>query len=743
MRIKTEQLSLSAGEISPELHARRDLARHAAAARRIENGIVLAEGVVTKAPGTRFVAEARESLAAGMMIGVEGRDGSDSVAAVLLGDFVRFYKDTGVIVQSAGSTTPYELALPTAYRGTDLSVLRWAQSNDVLFLCGVGRPQTLSRFSDTDWRFADYDNLRGPVRKINTTATTILASDVTGTVNLTASADLFVEGHIGSLWRLDDADLSAVPAWIALESVSAGARRRNRGLVYEALNGASTGPNAPTHTEGDVSSGNAQVTWRYIDNGKGYVRITAVTGPRNAVAVVTQRLPATVATGSGTTRWHEAAWSNAPDVGWPDRVMIFDQKICWCRGDEIWITRAGDFYDFDVDDTDLSAIPLRVTPQGGGSGTSRIKIEWVLGAGILVIGGSTGEYVMRGAGAADAITITNVKVLPDNSNGSSAHRPAIAERGAIFIGKDKRRIYYAAFDRLAETVDADDITLFARHILKGDAVDLAYQRDPNRLLFVRLANGQLRVLTFNPKQEVIGWARRLFSGDFVESMAVIPGPKSSMQLWLLVRREIGGLTRRYVEVMQPFFEAGQDDERAQDATGAWFVDAGLSTTFPAPVSTLKVPHLAGRSVRIFADGGDRGLATADAEGNIGLDRTAREVLVGLPLTLRILPLPFEARLQTGPTGGKLKAATHASIDLTASAGGKVRIGADDNPGLFEPLHPTGSGRIGQPVALQHGSIRVPVESGSGRELLAEIVHEEALPFTFAGIAPALDIEGGA
>lgn len=742
MRIGIEQLSLSAGEISQELHARRDLARHAAAAELIENGIVLAEGVVTKAPGTRFIDEARPSKAAGLMIGIEGRDGADSVVAVLSGDFVRFYKEAGVIVQGEGSATPYELTLPTSYRDADLTLLRWAQSNDVLFFCGLSRPQVLSRFGDRDWRFSDYENVRGPVKNINITATTIVASAVTGAVNLTASADLFLPGHIGSLWRLDEADLSTVPAWVALENVSAGARRRNRGNAYEALNSGSTGPNAPVHTEGDVSSGSGYVTWRFIDNGKGYARITGVTGPRAAVAQVTQRLPATVASGSGTTRWHEAAWSDAPDAGWPDRVMIFDQKICWARNDQIWITRAGDFYDFDVDDTDSSAIPLRVTPQGGGSGSSRIRIEWVLGSGILVIGGSTGEYVMRGAGAADAITISNVKVLPDNSNGSAAHRPAIAERGAIFIGKNKRRIYYAAFDRLAETVDADDVTLFARHILKGDAVDLAYQRDPNRLLFVRLATGELRVLTFNPKQEVIGWSRRILSGGHVESMAVIPGPNATMQLWLLVRRTLGGRQRRYVELMQGFFEPAQDDKAEQDASDAWFVDAGLSQTFDAPVTTIIAAHLADAQVRLFADGGDRGLATADAEGRIGLDRPARTVLVGLPMSLRIKPMPLEARLPSGPTGGKLKAATHVNVDLTASAGGKIRIDADDNTGPWEPLHLTGADRPGQPLRLLHGSVRVPVESGSGRVLRPEIRHDEALPFTFAGLAPALDIDGG-
>jgi len=736
MKLRPEQLSLAAGEISQELHARRDLSRRAAAAERIINGVVLAEGCIAKAPGTRFVAEARQSGGAGLMVGVEGRDGADSLVAVMDGQFVRFYNDRGVILGASGA---YELALPTDWAGQALARLRWAQSNDVLYFCGLGQPRLLSRYADTDWRFSNYANVRGPMKPINTTATTITASAVTGTVTLTASAALFQPGHVGTLWRLDDADLSTIPAWVALEPfMVAGAYRRNRGNVYYCVSnasGATPGPNPPTHTEGDVSSGYNYPVWRYIDNGKGYVRITAVLSETSAQAEVVQRLPLSLT--GGTTRWHEPAWSDVEGVGWPDRVVIFDQKICWGRGDELWITKPGDFYDFDVDDTDASAIYFRITPQGAGSGTSRLNIEWLLASGILVIGSSTGEYVLRGSAAPDAITATSGKVTPGASNGSAAHRPVVAERGVIFIGPDRRRLFYAAFDRLAETVDPDDLTLFARHILKGGAHDIAYQRDPNRLCAVRLASGELRFLTFNPKQEVIGWSRRVLAGGTVEAMTVIPGPSGTMQLWLLVQRTIRGAPRRYVEIMQPFFEPLAEDIEAQTSAGAWFVDSGLQTTFASPVTVLRLPHLAGQSVRVFADGGDRGLHTVADNGEITLDRPAQSVLAGVPIATTIRSLPVEVQLQTGSSAGLRKAANQITLDLTASAGGKVRAIVDGERRPWEPLQATGRAVPGAPQPLRHGSVMVPLDAGSGRIVSIEVQHDEAMPFTLAGWTPSL------
>lgn len=733
MKLLAEQPSFAAGEISQELHARRDLSRNRAGARRIENGVVLPEGVITKAPGTEFIAEARDVISPGLMVGVEGRNGADGAVVVMAGEFARFYKDGGVVVTEGGQ--PYELVLPTQYRNVDLSPLRWAQSGDVLFFAGVGPPRLLQRFADTDWRFVDYENENGPVRTINTTTATITASAATGDILLTASAEIFKPGHLTTMWRLDDGNLAAVPSWVAAENVAAGAMRRSRGNVYEALNAAGTGPNPPSHTEGEVSSGGNYVIWRYIDNGRGYVKITAVESGTAARATVTQRLPATVVS-AGTTRWYEPAWSD--EEGWPSHVLIYDQKLVWAREDRIWITRPGDFYNFDTDDTDESAIPLRVTPQGGGSGTNRINIEWMLGQGILVIGGSTGEFLLRGSGAADQITASSVKALPDNSNGSAAHRPVIAERGALFIGKDRRHLYYANFERLSETVNVDDLTLFARHILKSGARDVVYQRDPNRIAICRLENGELRFLTFNPGQEVVAWSRRTFAGT-VESLCVLPNADDGMSVWLLVRRTINGVSRRYIERMRPFFEAIESDERAQTATGAWFVDAGLKAEFSGPVTQLSnLGHLAGETVRMFCDQSDWGTAVVSADGTLTLPRPARVVLIGLPYTLRILPLPLETRVQWGQTLGQFKTANRIVVDVTASAGGRVRIvGAP-----WEPIQQTGPLAAGAPTPLLHGARRLMVNGGSAQEVLVEIEHDDALPFTFAGLSPALDVTGG-
>jgi hypothetical protein len=72
--------------------------------------------------------------------------------------------------------------------------------------------------------------------------------------------------------------------------------------------GADAGPNAPVHTEGDVSAGQGKQTWRFLHPGYGFVRITAVTNGNAAAGTVLTQLPATVVSGA-TYRWSPPAWT--------------------------------------------------------------------------------------------------------------------------------------------------------------------------------------------------------------------------------------------------------------------------------------------------------------------------------------------------------------------------------------------------------------------------------------------------
>jgi hypothetical protein len=61
MPVSTMQPSFSGGELAPSLHARVDLAKYATGLKTCRNFVVQAHGGVANRPGTKFIAETKNS----------------------------------------------------------------------------------------------------------------------------------------------------------------------------------------------------------------------------------------------------------------------------------------------------------------------------------------------------------------------------------------------------------------------------------------------------------------------------------------------------------------------------------------------------------------------------------------------------------------------------------------------------------------------------------------------------------
>jgi len=503
---RLERVSGAQGELSPLLRARvNDLAKAGAADARLENLTPLPEGARTRTPGTRFIAPWKDETRPARLMDFEVSLG-DSYMLAFNGGVMRVFRNQAPILIPAG-TAPYELAHP--FPDNQLDALFKAQVKGTMFIAGGGRPRVLVRNLDNDWSLTEYVPTEAPVRLQNTDKTwTIQASAETGTVTLTASKATFLAGHVGSIWRLDEADLSTVPNWKAIESpIAVGQRRRNKGRIYEVvtLNATTgdTGPNPPVHDDGDVFSSGGNVTWRFISNTGGYVRITAVASPTSATAIVLDRLPQRAVT-APSYRWFEAAWSDVR--GWPDAVSVSDQSLVWTRNNEYFISRPTDLYSFDLLDEEDSAITAAINAPDG----KLTEIVWVLPIGVLVLGARSNEWLIRGAqNAFERLTPTNQRAIPQGSRGSfKPHQPVMVDGGAVFIGRGGRSLHFVRFDGATEQIEFQNFTTFSRQMLRAGARQLAWCQDPNPVLWVRMADGTLRGLTLMTEQDVAGWHRR-------------------------------------------------------------------------------------------------------------------------------------------------------------------------------------------------------------------------------------------
>ena len=631
----------------------------------------------------------------------------------------------------ASPGVPYELAV--SYTEADLPNIRYAQNGNIIFLACTGKkPQVITRSGHTSWAIADYDHKKGPVQEQNLDeAKTITASGQTGTITLTASSSLFQAGHVGSIWRLDEKDLSITPAFKTNEAAAnlpVGALRRNNGKIYrvETAGSEGAGPNAPNHDEGLFYSGLNNPVWAFDSSASGYVRITAVASGTSATATVISKIPSAALT---TYRWFAPEWSTVE--GWPSQVLLYDNRLIWARGNKIWMTTLGDFYDFSITSTDESAIAVSLSSSEG----KLVEIAWMLNSGVVVAGTDSTEWTVRGKEAFATITLSTIRAIPSGTEGSSSHRPLGIDGGVVFIGRSRDRLHFAQFDPLNENVKLQELTLFSKRILDAGAYGLAYQRDPHRLIWIRKGDGTLSCVTFRPDQDVVGWARRVMTNGFVEDIAAIPSADASRsELWMVVRRTINGVARRYVEVMQPFFAAL--DVNVPTAEGAWFVDSGLARQGGAPVSTLAgLEHLIGQEVLIMCDGVQHVSRVVSSTGTITLDYPATNVLVGLPIPTDIRSLPLHVVSQSGSGRGKKKALRQISIELFESKDGFFS-------GLAEyqtPISYSGARTLGGAQPLDGGIVRLEITATPEQEPRFTLTTPGLYPFTLLGFTASMEL----
>lgn len=314
------QPSFTGGELSPSLYARVDLARYGTSLRTAENVIVLPYGGVENRAGFRFVKATKDSTKSAILIPFEY---STEISYVIeLGDeYARFYFDGEPVMSGM---THVEIVTPWAE--ADLPLVRYTQSADVLYMVHPDyAPQELRRTSATSFSIGDYEFENGPFREVNTDeAITVYSSAETGTVTLTASSAIFLAGHVGGLFRLDERDLSTIKQWepskyiASDESSPFGVLRRSDGKVYRCVTTdvagddrhIKTGTIRPVHSTGVAWDGDkgksAQgdnvdfegVEWEYLHSGFGIVQITAIGGGgTTATGTVLSRLPNTVVGG--------------------------------------------------------------------------------------------------------------------------------------------------------------------------------------------------------------------------------------------------------------------------------------------------------------------------------------------------------------------------------------------------------------------------------------------------------------
>lgn len=155
LRVNPQQTNFTSGEMSPNLLGRSDIDRYFNGAEKLENFRVMNQGGITLRPGA---ANAGRAAAQGSTDKVRIIDfvfsRSDAIAIEVSAGKFRYLRAGAFLGAPLETTVIYGTATAVPYVSADIPDIQFTQSADVVYLTHPSyRPATLSRYSDSDWRY--------------------------------------------------------------------------------------------------------------------------------------------------------------------------------------------------------------------------------------------------------------------------------------------------------------------------------------------------------------------------------------------------------------------------------------------------------------------------------------------------------------------------------------------------------------------------------------------------------------
>jgi len=323
------------------------------------------------------------------------------------------------------------------------------------------------------------------------------------------------------------------------------------------------------------------------------------------------------------------------------------------------------------------------------------------------------------------VTPTNVKITPQTTFGSATDvKPLRVGSVILFLQRAGRKLREYAYQFDTDSFVAPNMTVLAEHVTNPGVVDLAYQQEPNQIVWAPRTDGVLAGMTYERTEDVVGWHRH--SIGIVESVVVVPhwdGDQDST--WMIVRHTVDGATVRYVEYIEKYLT----DEYA------FFVDSGLTYDGAATTSITGLDHLEGEEVAVLADGAVHPNRTVTS-GAITLQLAASVVNVGLPYIATIKTMPIEAGAQDGTAQGKEQRINGIVLDLFETGAG-LWYGPNTTD-MDEYAVRSSSADMDEPVPLFTGQtdrLAWPGEYEKGTQMV--IQHRLPLPCTVRALLPQM------
>ena len=401
---------------------------------------------------------------------------------------------------------------------------------------------------------------------------------------------------------------------------------------------------------------------RLVNFSNGYAKIATFTDAQNVTIDIEDDFDNT----NAVTDWKLGAFSDT--TGHPSSVSFFEQRLVFAgTTDEpqtLYFSKSGDYENMTAGTNADDAMIYTIASNQVNA------IRYLKAQRTLIVGTTGGEFTVSADGTDAAITPTNITIKKQSSYGSANVDAQPAGNSVLFLQKAKRKIRELTYNFDVDGYVAADLTILNDIVTKTGINEMAYQQEPDSILWCVRDDGVLAGLTYQRTENVIAWHRHIFGGAFdggdavCESVATISGSLTEDELWVIVKRTINGATKRYVECFSDF------DFDETTATDFRFVDSHLTYSGSATTTLSGLAHLEGQTVSILADGATHADKVVSS-GQVTLDRSATKAVVGLAYDSVLQTMRVEGGAAEGTSQGKTKRISKVVLRLFETVGAKV------------------------------------------------------------------------
>ena len=756
------QLAFTTGEVSPDVSSRFDLEQYKSALLEAENVVIRPYGAVAKRQGSQYVGQVKYSDKPTRLF--EFTTNTNNSFMLEFGHlYIRVWRN--------GEYTNLEINTP--FEDEIINDLNIIQSGDVMFICSGKYPiQTLSRYSDTDWRMSAYKLTEQPYDEINTD------NGHTLTVNgdtITSTKDLFTQDMVGSVIQIAyyiEAVHTSKTGEAVEKKYGAGRFSKYEKTVYNNIDynierfstDVELSWKFTTHGtwEGTVKiqiSNNDGQTWKdyrtytsksdynVTDSGKieagarlkyisdiqkgsvncdlsilpfmqyGVVEITSIENGKTAKVNILNGIKE----GEPSHKWKLGSWNRGS--GYPKLCTFYQDRFVVAATNKkpnyIWMSRTGDYPNFGVEKvegtiTDDSAITLPVINR------KMCEIRHLIPANDLIILTSGNEWIVSGD---KTITPTNCNLKTQTQRGALSCEPQFIGNRCVFVQERGGTVRDMGYSYESDNYTGQDLTLFVKTRVRGYlTITSAYAQDPDSIIYYIRNDGEINCLTYIPEQKVYGWSHFVTNGKYLYCESVSEGEQDS--LYMLVERTLQGKKVKCIERMVPLYS---DDVNV-------FLDCYVEFKSSNAIDSINIPHLSGQTVQVVIDDNQQPDVVVPDDGLLQLNVSGSNIKIGLPFTSKIRVPSVEMQMQDGTLQGRVATVSRVILRVHKSFGGKIGRTFDRMDDITLPPDKLFTGD--KPVILPKMGINYSTDTSIC------IKHSDPFPFNLLSITRIVEIGGG-